>query len=566
MEEILVARSPMKKVESSHLPEILGEHRSLRSTAELWRELGHERRAYRRATLEVERYRRYAQALDRLCTAALAGNGLDNLLQKLVDVFLEVSGAEVGVLRLRDGDRLWSRAAVGLEEEVMAGFCAAVAGQNDFRSAKGICAHHSLNLGDGENLVGAITLGTLEDRQLPDEERQLFAALAFHAAAAIRRAQAQEALRAAVSARDDVLSVVAHDLKKKLNVVSIAANVMLQRTEDSTSRRPIERIVRGVERADRLLRGLFEINAIEAGRLSLERRRLEPADLILAALESQQGLAEDASVIIASDLSPELPAIEGDEERLLEVFENLIGNAVKFTGSAGSVTLGASRKEDEILFWAKDNGSGIAPEELPHVFDRFWHAKKAKRRGTGLGLTICKGIVAAHGGRMWLESAPGRGTTAFFTVPVAAASTSRTEAIEVANILLVDDLPENLISLKAILERPDYRLVSATSGQEALALVLRERFALALIDIAMPGMNGLEVAVHLKELERSRDIPIIFVTAFGNDPQEIHRAYAAGGADYLVKPLDPDIVRKKVAVFVDLNRRRFGNHGGSPQN
>ena len=79
---------------------------------------------------------------------------------------------------------------------------------------------------------------------------------------------------------------------------------------------------------------------------------------------------------------------------------------------------------------------------------------------------------------------------------------------------------------------------------------------MALIDIAMPGMNGLEVAVHLKELERSRDIPIIFVTAFGDDPEEIHRAYSAGGADYLVKPLDAEIVRKKVAVFVELSRRR----------
>lgn len=93
-----------------------------------------------------------------------------------------------------------------------------------------------------------------------------------------------------------------------------------------------------------------------------------------------------------------------------------------------------------------------------------------------------------------------------------------------------------------------------------MGLALRERFSVALIDIAMPGMNGLEVAVHLKGLERSRDIPIIFITAFGDDPEEIHRAYSAGGADYLVKPLDSEIVRKKVAVFVDLSRRR--HHSG----
>jgi len=99
-------------------------------------------------------------------------------------------------------------------------------------------------------------------------------------------------------------------------------------------------------------------------------------------------------------------------------------------------------------------------------------------------------------------------------------------------------------------------LVPAKSGQEALKLVLRERFAVALIDIAMPDMTGLEVAMHLKELDWTRDIPIIFVTAFGDDPEEVHRAYSAGGADYLVKPLDAEIVRKKVAVFVDLSRRQ----------
>ena len=104
-----------------------------------------------------------------------------------------------------------------------------------------------------------------------------------------------------------------------------------------------------------------------------------------------------------------------------------------------------------------------------------------------------------------------------------------------------------------------FRAIDGPVSEENLddvTLVLREHFSVALIDIAMPGMNGLEVAVHLKELERSRDIPIIFITAFGNDPEEIHRAYSAGGADYLVKPLDTEIVRKKVAVFVDLSRRR----------
>jgi len=189
------------------------------------------------------------------------------------------------------------------------------------------------------------------------------------------------------------------------------------------------------------------------------------------------------------------------------------------------------------------------------LFDRFWQASKRDRRGAGLGLTICRAIAEAHGGRIWAESALAEGTTVFFTIP-AGSRARKSQPTSVASILLVDDRPENLLSLKAILERPDYRLVTASTGEEALSLALRQPFAVALIDVAMPGMDGLEVAVHMKELERSRDIPIIFITAFGDDPQEIHRAYSAGGADYLVKPLDTEIVRKKVAVFVDLSRRR----------
>jgi CheY-like chemotaxis protein len=127
---------------------------------------------------------------------------------------------------------------------------------------------------------------------------------------------------------------------------------------------------------------------------------------------------------------------------------------------------------------------------------------------------------------------------------------------EPATILLVDDRPENLLALEAILANPGYRLLTATSGQEALKLALRERFSVALIDVAMPEMNGFEVAEHLKALERSRHTPIIFITAFGNDPSEVHKAYAAGGVDYLVKPMDAEIVRKKVAVFVELDPKR----------
>jgi signal transduction histidine kinase/ActR/RegA family two-component response regulator len=528
--------------------------------------------------------RRFVSSFDGLSKAILASDSLAALSQKIVEAFVSVARADVGVLRLRDGDYLRSRAAVGLEQEVAAGFSAPIdpvfadtletdvvarlssasgAGddmsQGEFIRQKGLRTLHCLWLVAGKQLVGVLYLGTLTASELSDQDQTLLLALASHAAAAMLQQSSVDDLKQAVLSRDAVLSVVAHDLQNPINVISIAASMLLQRLPDATTRRPLERVMRAVQRADRMIRDLLEVNAIETGLFSIQRGQLEPTDLILAALESQQSLAAEASVIIATDLSPELPLIQADEERLLEVLENLIGNAIKFTSAGGSVTVGAVRRDGEILVSVKDTGSGISPDQLPHIFDRFWQAKKAHRRGTGLGLTICKAIVDAHGGRIWADSVIGVGTTMFFSIPAALERPTSITCPDVANILIVDDRPENIFALSAILERPEYRLVSATSGEEALRVALRERFSVALIDVAMPGMNGLEVAVHLKELERSRDIPIIFITAFGDDPEQIHRAYSAGGADYLVKPLDIEIVRKKVAVFVDLSRRRHGN-------
>jgi signal transduction histidine kinase/ActR/RegA family two-component response regulator len=413
-----------------------------------------------------------------------------------------------------------------------------------------------LTLMSGDVHVGGIWLGLPFQHALSADDERVLNTLCTHATTAVVEQTARESLERAVRSRDEILGIVAHDLRNPLNVISAAANSLHHRLPDSVSRRPLERIMRAAQRAEHLIRDLLDLSAIEGGHFSIDKRPIDTASTILSALDSQQGLAAASCVILASDLSPALPWVDADEERILEVLENLVGNAVKFTLAGGTVTVGAGLRDEKLLLWVKDNGPGIAADQLTHLFDRFWQASKSDRRGTGLGLTICKAIVEAHGGRIWAESEPGAGTTVFFTIP-ALERAPKSSGTPVANILMVDDRPENLLSLRAILEQPDYRLVSAGSGEEALSLALRESFAVALIDISMPGMDGLEVAIHMKELERSRDIPIIFITAFGDDPEEIHRAYSAGGADYLVKPLDAEIVRKKVAVFVDLSRRRL---------
>jgi signal transduction histidine kinase/ActR/RegA family two-component response regulator len=544
------------------------------------RDVEDERRSHVRAVADADKQRRLALALDRFASAVVADSAVDDLLQRLLEIFVDVAAVDVGVLRLRDADRLVSKAAIGVEEEVVAGFSIALEDALPRQSSpdgvafapvqstepcggahiqqKGVRELYCIPLSNGDDLVAVAYLGVRTPRAMANDAQQLLRGLSSRASAAIARRIEIERLREGVRSRDAILGVVAHDLRNPINVIALAANSLLQRMPESSARKPLDRILRGAHRADRLIQDLLEINTIEAGRFSIETRIVETADTILAALESQQSLAANASIIMASDISPELPSIEADEERLLEVLENLVGNAIKFTPAGGTVTVGASARKREVLFWVKDSGCGIPQDQLPHLFDRFWQASKMDRRGTGLGLTICKAIVEAHGGRIWPETKVGEGTTMFFTIP-AGSDSPRAQAVEVADILLVDDRPENLLSLKAILDRPDYRLVTATSGEEALRIVLREQFSVALIDIAMPRMSGLEVAMHLKELDRTRHIPIIFITAFGDDPQEIHRAYSAGGADYLVKPLDSEIVRKKVAVFVDLSRRRHSS-------
>jgi CheY-like chemotaxis protein len=359
----------------------------------------------------------------------------------------------------------------------------------------------------------------------------------------------------ALALRDEVLGVVAHDLRNPLNVILTTAEHMQRKATEPAQQRHLERILRSVQRADRLVRDLLEVNIIESAGLTVETKPVMAAELVLGAIESQQILAASASVALTPDVSPELPAVQADEARLLEVLGNLISNAIKFSEPGSTVTVGAAFERGELRIWVRDHGRGIPAEDLPRIFDRFWQGARRDLRGLGLGLAIRRANIDAPGGRIWGESTSGQGTMMSFTLPLSDAPAPVRNGKPV-RILMVADRPENLLALGSILDDPRYELVTATSGEDALREALRSDFALALIDIAMPAMDGIEFASHLRKLSRYRDIPIIFVTAFADDPHEIHRAYAAGGADYLVKPLDPEVVRKKVAVFVELATRR----------
>ena len=142
----------------------------------------------------------------------------------------------------------------------------------------------------------------------------------------------------------------------------------------------------------------------------------------------QKPLASSSSLELQVDLERDVPDILGDRDRLLQVFENLIGNAIKFTRAGGCITVSATSRDHDVIFQVADTGSGIAPENLPRVFDRFWTATCTNRDGAGLGLPITKGIVEAHGGRIWVESTPDRGTTFSFSIPTATPEQGRPSA------------------------------------------------------------------------------------------------------------------------------------------
>jgi signal transduction histidine kinase len=189
---------------------------------------------------------------------------------------------------------------------------------------------------------------------------------------------------------------------------------------DRRSRKPAETIERAASRMRRLIDDLLEMPRLEAGQLSIERLRVSPGQLIADCVEAHVAIASSRSLQLALEVPGQLPDVWADHDRLLQVFENLIGNALKFTPSGGRVTVGAAARDAEVMFWVSDTGIGVAPEHMSRLFDRFWQARRNWREGAGLGLPIVKGIVEAHGGRIWAESELNRGSTFFFTIPAAA--------------------------------------------------------------------------------------------------------------------------------------------------
>ncbi|CAN5522290.1 hypothetical protein BH24GEM3_BH24GEM3_01390 [soil metagenome] len=272
--------------------------------------------------------------------------------------------------------------------------------------------------------IGVLTLAANgSGRRYGPEDIPLAEELARRAALAVDAArlyrQAQQALRA----REQILRVVSHDLRNPLTAVFAHADLLLhtlmEKGGDPTERAWVETIRRAADQMNRLIRDLLDVTSLEAGRLSFEPESCRVDSLLEEALDMLLPLAAERGIRLEAELPEQPLAVRADRERILQLFSNLVGNAIRFTPRQGSIALRVRPAGTEVHFSVADSGIGIPAEDLPHLFEPFWKGKRSGREGTGLGLSIARGLVEAHGGRIWVESSVGVGSTFHFTLPVA---------------------------------------------------------------------------------------------------------------------------------------------------
>ncbi len=273
-----------------------------------------------------------------------------------------------------------------------------------------------------DHVLGVLKIfRTVDPRPFTESELQSAEELALRAAFALDNARLYETAQQATIARDHALGVVSHDLRNPISAIGMCARALLASTdaEDTEKRGLVTTIVDSTELTQRMIRDLLDVASIEVGQLSVERRQVNAGTVLERAAGLFERDAAERGVALRLDRPTELLRVTGDEERLVQVLANLLGNALRFTERGGQVTLGGRRNGNEIEIHVRDNGAGIPTSELGRIFERYWTVRRnAPKGGTGLGLAIARGIVEAHGGRLWAESTQGVGSTFRFTVPV----------------------------------------------------------------------------------------------------------------------------------------------------
>jgi signal transduction histidine kinase len=268
--------------------------------------------------------------------------------------------------------------------------------------------------------IGVAAAISTEANPFTPADVPLFGEVARRASLSIDNARLYLESQQAVRAREEVLAIVSHDLRNPLSAVILGAS-LLQMSDSlaDEDREQLETIEVSAKRMSRLIADLLDVTRLEGGkRLPIEPAVVHAAELLHEAEELFRAQATVAGVSMKYDVPGNLPPVHADRHRVMQVLSNLIGNSLKFTPPDGEISVSATRRDGEVLFRIADTGPGIPRENLSDIFSPYWQAKRTERLGAGLGLPIAKGIVEAHGGRIWAESEPGQGTQFYFTLPL----------------------------------------------------------------------------------------------------------------------------------------------------
>ena len=355
----------------------------------------------------------------------------------------------------------------------------------------------------------------------------------------------------------EFLGMVSHELRAPLAAIKGSAVTLVEEAQqlDAAERQEFHRII--LEQAGRmrgLIGDLLDAGRIDAGMLSVDPEPVEVAALVEQARTTF--LSGGGRQRMQIDMPGNLPQVMADGRRIVQVLNNLFSNAARHSPESSPIRVEAVRDGVEVSISVSDEGRGIAPERLPHLFRKYSDSGGREREGFGLGLVICKGLIEAHGGRIRAESAgSGLGTRFTFTLPVAAergedAAASRTRSPakerEPSPVLVVDDDPQMLRYVRGALAGAGYAPLVTGDAEKVATLIRTKRPRLVLLDLVLSGADGIELMASVPELA---DVPVIFISGYGRD-EIVASALESGAADYIVKPFSPtELIARVRAVL-----------------
>jgi PAS domain S-box-containing protein len=422
----------------------------------------------------------------------------------------------------------------------------------------GVRSYMSVPLRAGNRTLGVLSFVTGDSGRRYDAVDLQFAQdLASRAAMAVENARAYEEARRANRLKDEFLATLSHELRTPLNAILGYAR-MLKSGMVNPDRLPraVEIIHKNAVALTKIVEDVLDVSRIVSGKLRLKTQTIDLAPVVAVSVETVQPAAEAKGIALHAVMEPGPAQVVGDPDRLQQVIWNILSNAVKFTPNGGAVTVRLEPTNGHVDIVVTDTGVGIAPEFLPHIFERFRQGDSRFARefgGLGLGLAIARHIVEMHGGTIQASSeGPGQGSTFRVRLPVTRGVRSAVEPapaavrgrqgrprLEGLHVLVVDDDEDALSMVRELLETEGASVTTALSADEALAIIEQQTPDLLLSDIGMPAVDGFELIRRIRELSPSiRDVPAAALTAYAQ-PEDRTRALRSGFQVHLAKPIDP---------------------------